>query len=179
MAAKPACETEPARTPLHGWSSLYTPAVIDADVVTAVRRGLFSAHARPRADHCAQQEGAYELSKTPGAPTGASFPTNFKDYPGGVESFDVYHGPITTQYSQIWWASTSNPLPDDLVQRFDGKAIAIVGLEMDQVRKTPRGDVPVPINVAYNHHHDTAVVGKGSHLVEVERDDPRFVKAGS
>jgi len=122
--------------------------------------------------------GAYELSKTPGAPTGASFPTNFKDYPGGVESFDVYHGPITTQYSQIWWASTSNPLPEDIVRRFDGKAIAIVGLEMDQVRRTPQGDVPVPINVAYNHHHDTAVVGKGSHLVEVERDDPRFVKAG-
>ena len=47
--------------------------------------------------------------------------------------------------------------------------IAIVGLEIDQVRKTPRGDVSVPINVAYNHHHDTAVVGKGTRLVEVER----------
>ena len=122
--------------------------------------------------------GAYELSKTPGAPSGASFPTNFKDYPGGVESFDVYHGPITTQYSQVWWASTSNPLPDDIVQRFDGSAIAIVGLEMDQVRRTPQGDVSVPITVAYNHHHDTAVVGKGAHLVEVERDDPRLAKAG-
>ena len=122
--------------------------------------------------------GAYELSKTPGAPSGASFPTNFKDYPGGVESFDVYHGPITTQYSQVWWASTSNPLPDDIMQRFAGSAIAIVGLEMDQVRRTPQGDVSVPINVAYNHHHDTAVVGKGAHLVEVERDDPRLVKAG-
>jgi hypothetical protein len=122
--------------------------------------------------------GAYELSKTPGAPAGASFPTNFKDYPGGVESFDVYHGPITTQYSQVWWASTSNPLPDDIVRRFHGSAIAIVGLEMDQVRRTPQGDVSVPISVAYNHHHDTAVVGKGAHLVEVERDDPRFVNAG-
>ena len=90
----------------------------------------------------------------------------------------MYHGQITTQYSQIWWASTSNPLPEDIVRRFEGKAIAIVGLEMDQVRRTPQGDVPVPINVVYHHHHDTAVVGKGSHLVEVERDDPRFVKAG-
>ena len=57
-----------------------------------------------------------------GAPAASSFPTNFKDYPGGVESFDVYHGPITTQYSQVWWASTSNPLPDDIVRRFDGSA---------------------------------------------------------
>ena len=29
--------------------------------------------------------GEYKLSKTPGAPTDKSFPTNFKDYPGGVE----------------------------------------------------------------------------------------------
>ena len=67
---------------------------------------------------------------------------------------------------------------DDIIKRFDGEAIAIVGLEMDQVRKTPKGDVPVPINVAYNHHHDTAVVGKAARLVEVERDDPRFEQVG-
>jgi hypothetical protein len=37
--------------------------------------------------------------------------------------------------------------------------MAIVGFEADQVRKTPEGDVSVPINVAYNHHckaHTTA-----------------------
>lgn len=28
--------------------------------------------------------GAYRLSKTPGAPADIEFPTNFKDYPGGV-----------------------------------------------------------------------------------------------
>ena len=53
-----------------------------------------------------------------------------------------------------------------------------MGLEIDQVRKTPEGDVPVPINVAYNHHHDTAVVGKAARLVKVDRDDPRFEQAG-
>ena len=30
--------------------------------------------------------------------------------------------------------------------------MAIVGFEVDQVRRTPEGDVPVPINMAYNHH---------------------------
>ena len=114
--------------------------------------------------------GAYALSKTPGAPADKSFSTDFKDYPGGVEYFEVYHGPITTTYGEVWWTSTANPLPDDIVKRFDGKAIAIVGLEMDQVRKTPQGDVRVPITMAYNHHHDTAVVGSGTHLEEVSRD---------
>lgn len=44
--------------------------------------------------------GEYLLSQTPGAP--GKFPTDFKDYPGGVEYFDVYHGPITSVYSQVW-----------------------------------------------------------------------------
>ena len=40
--------------------------------------------------------------------------------------------------------------------------MAIVGIEMDQVRKTPQGDVPVPINMAYNHHHDVSDAGEQS-----------------
>ena len=37
--------------------------------------------------------GVYKLSATPGSPAGRTFPTNFRDYPGGVEYFEVYHGP--------------------------------------------------------------------------------------
>ena len=118
--------------------------------------------------------GDYVLSKTPGvraltlsrraatvshrnlvqAPAEGSFPTDFKDYPGGVEYFDVYHGPITSVYSQVWWTSTKNDIPADIVERFKGKVMAIVGMESDQVRKGagPNGeDVSVPISMAYNH----------------------------
>ena len=58
--------------------------------------------------------------------------------------------------------------------------MAIVGLEMDQVRRTPNGDVSVPITLTYNHHHDTAVVGQGSRLEKVKYDvnDPRVQAAG-
>ena len=49
------------------------------------------------------------------------------------EYFDVYHGPITSLYSQVWWTSTANDIPDDIKQRFDGKVMAIVGMESDQV----------------------------------------------
>jgi hypothetical protein len=38
--------------------------------------------------------GEYHISQTPNAP--GNFSTNFKDYPGGVEYFEVYHGPINS-----------------------------------------------------------------------------------
>lgn len=57
-------------------------------------------------------------------------------YPGGVESFDAYHGLIETVYSQVWWTSATDALPADIVKRFDGKVMAIVGVEMDQLSHT-------------------------------------------
>eukprot|EP00039_Didymoeca_costata_P007144 m.96763 g.96763 ORF g.96763 m.96763 type:complete len:478 (-) comp13558_c0_seq3:1265-2698(-) len=122
--------------------------------------------------------GEYKLATTPGAPKGKSFPTNFMSYPGGVESFDAYHGPINSTYSQVWWTTSTDQLPSDIVERFDGKVMAIVGIEMDQVRRTPQGDVSVPINMAYNHHHNTMVVGKGARMEELAGDDPRLQEPG-
>jgi hypothetical protein len=78
----------------------------------------------------------------------------------------------------VWWTKTANDIPPEIVERFkDGKAMAIVGIEMDQVRKTPAGDVSVPINMAYNHHHDTAVVGSGSTMEELDRTHPKALDA--
>eukprot|EP00729_Bicosta_minor_P023654 gene23654-27550_t len=119
----------------------------------------------------ANMNGEYHVSNLP---KGSNFSTNFKDYPGGVEYFEVYHGPITSTYGMVWWTGTSNPIPPEVVAKFDGKVMAIVGLEMDQVRKTPTGDVSVPITLAYNHHHDTAVVGKDTELIEVDMHDSRI-----
>ena len=42
---------------------------------------------------------------------------------------------------QVWWTQASDDLPEAIVKRFKGKVMAIVGVEMDQVRKTPEGDV--------------------------------------
>lgn len=101
-----------------------------------------------------------------------TYNTNFADYPGGVEYFDVYVGPITHTYAQVFWtALAETPLPSDIVKRFDGKGMAIVGYEVDQVRRKGskdvdgsilQEDVSVPINVAYNHHHDLTMLGAGS-----------------
>merc|ERR1719440_2674853 len=77
--------------------------------------------------------GLYSLSPSGGADpekTKNLFPKNFKDYPGGVEYFDIYSPPIRSLYSQVFWKSLPPvSLPADVVAKFDGKAMAVVGFE--------------------------------------------------
>jgi hypothetical protein len=141
----------------------------------------------------------YVISPTPGPnKVKGTYNTKWSEYPdGGVESFDVYMGPITHRYGEVWWTSLPEArLPPDLVKRFDGKGMAIMGYEVDQVRRKGdkdfdgsilQEDVSVPINMAYNHHHDATVLGKGSHMEKVRydpqdrtipsmmRSDPNFI----
>lgn len=89
----------------------------------------------------------YLLAPTPNGST--SWSTSFKDYPGGVESFEFYAGPISSTYGEVFWTGLPKvDLPSDIVERFRGKGMAVVGFEVDQVRKTPEGDVSLPINLA-------------------------------
>merc|ERR1719428_1976294 len=80
--------------------------------------------------------GQYVYTPTPNAPAGVPFSTNYADYPGGAEYFDVYHGPITSRYAEVFWTGVNNAIPDEIRTRFDGKVMAIIGIETDQVRKT-------------------------------------------
>ena len=113
--------------------------------------------------------------------------TNWGEYKnelGGVEYFDMYVGPITSFYSQVWWSGLPEvQLPEDIRRRFNDSAMAILGYEVDQVRKkgdrdvdgSPLAeDVSVPINVAYNHHHDAYFTGRHSEMrkVRYNRRDP-------
>ena len=100
--------------------------------------------------------------------------TSIKDYPGGVESFTVYAGPVNFTYGEVFWTSLPQAkLPDDIIKRFKGKGVAVVGFEVDQVRKGagPNGeDVSVPINFAYNHHYGAQLLGTGSAMKRVPYD---------
>jgi hypothetical protein len=88
-----------------------------------------------------------------------------------VEYFEVHAGPITSTYSEVFWTALPEiKLPVELQKRFKGKGMAVVGFEADQVRKTPKGDVSVPINVAYNHHYGANLLGTGSSMKRVPRD---------
>jgi hypothetical protein len=63
-----------------------------------------------------------------------------------------YSPPITSLYSQVFWTGLDPvDLPADIVKRYDGVGMAVVGFEVDQVRKGagPNGeDISLPINVA-------------------------------
>jgi len=48
--------------------------------------------------------GLYEYTAMPGGTPGL-MPKQYKDYPGGVESYDVYSPVMTTLYSQVFWTS--------------------------------------------------------------------------
>jgi hypothetical protein len=116
--------------------------------------------------------GEYRLAQTPKQKGKPTWSTSFKDYPnGGVESFTIYAGPINSTYGEVFWKALPEVnLPADLVARFKGKGMAVVGFEADQVRRGagPNGeDVSVPINVAYNHHYGANLLGAGSHMERV------------
>ena len=73
----------------------------------------------------------------------------------GHEYFDVYSPELATHYGEVFWTDMMNhPLPQNIIDRFDGKVIALTGYEMDQVMVEPQGqpgvnpnlDVSVPIN---------------------------------
>lgn len=99
------------------------------------------------------------------------FPKRFADYPGGAEFVEVYAPEISTLYSQVFWTSLSPaPLPDWFVRKYAGKAVAIIGWEIDQVRKGagPNGeDISVPISASYNHHYNLNIVGSSSRFKKV------------
>ena len=85
-----------------------------------------------------------------------------------LQYFDVYSPPITTRYAQVFWTMMDPvPLPADVVSRFANKTMAIRGYECNQVMKSEDGDIPVPINAAYNHHHGATIKSKHAVLKKV------------
>ena len=107
--------------------------------------------------------GIYALSSTPKQDV-SKFPKQYRDYPGGANYFDVYSPVITSLYSQVFWKGLEPvSIPSQVREEFDGKVMAVIGFEVDQVRVDERGsEVSVPINVAYNHHFETRMAGKKS-----------------
>merc|ERR1719414_1300819 len=90
-----------------------------------------------------------------------------------VEYFDVYSPPISTKYSEVYWTMMDPvPLDKDLVSRFAGKTMAIVGYETDQVIvREGKPDVSVPITHAYNHHYEAYLSGSLSEMRKVVGED--------
>ena len=77
---------------------------------------------------------------------------------------------------------SSNSSSANIVKKFDEKTMAVVGFEIDQVFKGENGaaDTSVPINVAYNHHFESEMLGKGAVVKEIKINpsDPRYNSMG-
>lgn len=84
------------------------------------------------------------------------FSTSYSTINSSTEYFDVYSPVITSQYAMVYWTMMPPvPLPANIVKRFNGKKIAIVGYEVDQVfRYNNSYESSVPITWAYNHHYE-------------------------
>jgi hypothetical protein len=134
---------------------------------------LATAPFEPNISNTPNLNGAYILSQTPRAEhTQQRFPSNYKDYPGGAEYFDVYSPEISSLYSQVFWKGLPPvDLPPEVVRRYAGRGMAIVGFEMDQViaGAAPDGsDVSVPLTHAYNHHFESTMTGAKSTVQRVD-----------
>ena len=126
----------------------------------------------------------YPLSNTPHSDV-SKFPKSFAQYGRNIQSFDVYSPLITQLYSQVFWKGLPPvDLPPSIVSQFKNKGMAVVGFEMDQVRRVKQKDgtvldVSVPINVVYNHHFESKMIGsaaKFKHVVFTGKKDPRLLK---
>eukprot|EP01079_Euglenida_sp_SAG-EU17-18_P007241 gene7241-6831_t len=132
--------------------------------------------------------GDYDLAVTPGGKAGL-FPASYKDYPGGAEYYDVYSPPMTTLYSQVWWAPLAPaPFPQavgasthcrrlcvqEMVQKYAGKKVAVVGFECDQpvpAPAPPASPCP-PISATYNHHYNAGILGANARFKKVTLSGP-------
>ena len=91
----------------------------------------------------------------------------------GKEFFEIYSPPIRTTYGQVYWRMMDEvPLPQNIIDRFENKVMAVVGYEVDQVRTNSDGlDVPLPITHAYNHHYAAWLVNNRKvRMVKKKRD---------
>ena len=120
----------------------------DGLLVASLLFVLLSANAKTMND------GRYEIAN--------GLDSNKKGYAtdySNAEYFDVYSPLIRTNYAQVFWAQMETvPLPPEIIERFANRTMAIVGYEVDQVRRVPNAagemqDVSVPITHAYNHHY--------------------------
>ena len=92
----------------------------------------------------------------------------------GIEYYDVYTPPIRTKYSEVYWTAMAPvDLPTRLVQRYDGKAMVLVGHEVDVIRRdnATGEERSVPCYESYNHHFVASLRSKHVELVGTPEPD--------
>eukprot|EP00117_Sycon_ciliatum_P029408 scpid52803/ scgid23424/ len=120
-------------------------------------------------DVLANMNGLYLISNPNPAST-VKYSTDYSKREN-VSYFDVYTPPIVTRYGEVFWTMMDPvELDAELVAKFKGKTMAIVGYEADQVRKTDGGEESMPIFWQYNHHYIAHMTGAKSTVKEVDEE---------
>ena len=92
----------------------------------------------------------------------------------GIEHYDVYTNPIRTRYSEVYWINMPPvDLPKAMVEKYDGKAMVLVGHEVDVVRRdnATGTETSVPCYESYNHHFTASLRSKHVELVGTPESD--------
>ena len=104
----------------------------------------------------------YKFNYTIANPT-AKTPTSM---PFQGEYFELLGPEVTTRYSEVFWHTQPIQLPEDIINRFDNKVMAVTGYEVDIVRTSKKDNKNVTTSAAsyeiYNHHYSGWMYGKGA-----------------
>eukprot|EP00911_Craspedida_sp_UC1_P000431 UC1_evm1s325 len=139
----------------------------------------------------ANVNGVYRLANPlPNGPSNFSLPARAKG-----RYFDVYSDVVHSLYSQVNWRTHTTPIPSDVVAKFSGRTMNIVGYEFNIIRRRGGGacvssssDNPVPCDFEpafgweqYNHHYTNTISGAALKLVrtEIPETDPGMSHTGS
>lgn len=103
--------------------------------------------------------GLYTISN-PRAGTSPSAPAKHRG-----EYFELLGPAKEGHYGDVNWRPETMQLPADIIKRFDGRVMAVTGMESDIVR--PDG-TSIPCTEHYNHHFSGSMSGKAATRVELE-----------
>ena len=98
------------------------------------------------------------------------------------EYFELLGPESTTRYSEVLWHTQPLDLPAEIVARFDGKVMAVTGMEVDIVR-TVQGEKPTtesaPAYELYNHHYSGWMYGKQASPSHQSGSDDNPIASGA
>ena len=85
------------------------------------------------------------------------------------EYFELLGPAKEGHYGDVNWHPETMPLPADIVARFDGKPMAVTGMESDIVTVNADGThTSIPCTEHYNHHFSGSMSGKAATRVDLE-----------
>merc|ERR1712025_1465784 len=135
-------------------------------VVFLILLGIYAYQSIRLKKDALNMNGEYLISN-PNTVSGIEWSSDYRKYEN-VEYMDVYSPPISSRYGDVFWTMMDPvPLDGEFVKRFDGRSVAFVGYEVDQVQRTENGDISVPITWAYNHHYCAFINGKKAEIRQV------------